>query len=415
MLICLAMICVLAGAAQSQAPVSESAYTKAVGLYNTKKFADALVIFETGKIDSTQAANAAYYRALCYHQMGKMKEAAAAYRYVFSKYPQSSAAKTSLKTLAIIDPKSAVAAIQNIEVPRTGKLDWTGLPEQVAVPFRKGHGGMLVNAVMGGVPVTMVFDTGASSTTCTETFLATNKIPVKRTNLHGRAMGVGGEVPTNLVMVDLQVGDLKRQIPLMVQDNRGMPDTFPMPLLGQTFFSDLPYSVDDSHQVIVFSKPADSNFALNSISSDNVASLLGATGTRSGARKAVQKPKLLANEVPFRRDGGNMVVTVLVNGRECEMYFDTGADMVCFADRHLAACGLNRPTSAYAGHGGGVGVKREAFGFTVDSIKVGNIERRDVRAGVLIGANFDRPLLGQSFLSGLRYTIDPTKNCIRFE
>lgn len=45
MLICLAIICVLAGAAQSQAPVTESAYTKAVGLYNTK-FAKNCIRFE---------------------------------------------------------------------------------------------------------------------------------------------------------------------------------------------------------------------------------------------------------------------------------------------------------------------------------------------------------------------------------
>jgi clan AA aspartic protease (TIGR02281 family) len=400
LLICLAIICILAGAAQSQAPVSESAYTKGVSLYNTRKFADALAIFETGKIDSTQAANAAYYRALCYHQLGRIKEAAAAYRYVFSKYPQSPAAKNSLKTLAVLDPASAAAAIKNLDVPRTGKIDWSGLPEHVAVPFKRGHGGMIVNAEMGGVPVTMVFDTGASSTTCTETFLATHNIKVKRTNIHGRALGVGGEVPTTIAMVDLKVGDLKRQIPLTVQDNRNMPDTFPLPLLGQTFFSDLPYSVDDAHDVIVFSKPAETNLANSSGTSQS---------------KPAQRPKLLANEVPFRRDGGNIVVTVSVNGRECEMYFDTGADILCFADRHLAACGLNRPTSAYQGQGGGVGAKREAFGFTVDSVKVGNVERKHVRAGVLINANFDRPLLGQSFLSGLRYTIDPAKNCIRFE
>ncbi len=406
-LICLAIICILAGAAQSQAPTTENAYSKAVGLYNTKKFKDALAIFETGKIDSTQAANAAYYRALCYHQLGRLKEAAAAYRYVFSKYPQSPAARNSLKTLAVLDPVAAAAAIKNVDIPRTGPIDWSGLPEQVAVPFRKGSGGMIVNAEMGGVPITMVFDTGASSTTCTETFLASHNIKVKRTNIHGRALGVGGEIPTTVAMVDLRVGDLKRQIPLTVQDNRNMPDTFPLPLLGQTFFSDLPYSVDDAHEVIVFSKPAETTFALNSSSSSLNAS--------TGRRTQVQRPKLLDNEVPFRRDGGNMVVTVLVNGRECEMYFDTGADILCFADRHLAACGLNRPTSAYQGHGGGVGAKREAFGFTVDSVKVGNVERKHVRAGVLIDANFDRPLLGQSFLSGLRYTIDPTKNCIRFE
>jgi clan AA aspartic protease (TIGR02281 family) len=381
-----------------------SPYAQAVGLYNTRKFAEALVILETGKIDPAQAANASYYRALCYHQQGNMKQAAAAYRFVVSKYPQSVAARNSLKTLMKLDPTVAQQVTKVLDEYQPGKIDWTGLPDQVSVPFRKArNGGIMVTAELNGVPITMAFDTGASSTTCTDTFLTNSKITVKKTNYHGRSLGVGGEIPTSLAMVDLKLGDLKRKLPLMVQDDRGLQNTTDhLPLLGQTFFGDMPYMVDDAREMIVFTKPAeDPGFKI--------------AGGKSLPGKAAPKPRLAANEVPFRRSGGNIVITVQVNGRECEMYFDTGADTVAFADRHLASCGLNRPVDAYAGQSGGVGGKREAFGFLIDSMKIANVERRSVKACVLINANFDRPLLGQTFLSGLKYTIDPVKNCIRFD
>jgi len=390
---CLVLIAISSNAAYSQ----ESPYNKGVGLYTNKKYAEALAVFETGKIDTAQAANAAYYRALCYHQLGKLKEAAAAYRYVFSKYPESAAARNSLKTLAMIDPASAKEAMKNYDPVKASPIDWTGLPEQVVVPFRKARGGgLFVQAEMNGTPITMIFDTGASATTCTETFLSSNSIQTKRTNYHGRTMGIGGEVSTSLAMVDMRLGDMKRKIPILIQDDRGLKGTEHAPLLGQTFFGDLPYSIDDARGVIIFSKPANEQYTI------------------AGPGKGKQ-PRLADNEVPFRRVGGNIVVTVKVNGRECEMYFDTGADTIAFADRHLAQCGLNRPTDAYSSESAGVGGRRDAFGFNIDSIKLGSVEKRNVRACVLINANFDRPLLGQTFLSGLKYTIDPSRNLIRFE
>lgn len=393
-----AFICLIACFVLSIKAQAQDAYNNGVSLYSSKKYAEALALFETGQIASSQAANAAYYRALCYHQLGKIKEAAAAYRYVFSKYPNSPAAINSIKTLAKLDPKAAAESLKTVDIIKTGPLDWKELPEKVAVPFIKRRSHLYVNAEINGVAVPMIFDTGASTTTCTESFVTQNGISVKRTQYRGRAMGVGGEVSTSLAMVDLKVGPLKRRLPLYIQDDRGMPATEQLPLLGQTFFGDMPYMIDDNQGVIVFSKPVEQESAVSG----------------PGKLKA-QQQRLAENEAPFRRDRGNIVIMVKVNGRECEMYFDTGAASVAFADRHLAQCGLNRPIDAFQGQGGGVGGKREAFGFSIDSIKVANVEKRNVKASVLINANFDRPLLGQTFLSGMRYTIDPAKKVIRFE
>ncbi len=384
-----------------QNSVAADQYNRAVMLYGTKKYTEALVVLEKGQIAPNQAANAAYYRALCYHQLGKLKDAAVAYRYVFSKYPQSTAAENAIKTLAKLDPAAALAALKTAMPQTPAPIDWSNLPDQVAVPFRKGpNGWLMVKVELNGTPVMMVFDTGAAVTSMSETYLRENGVTLKRTKEHGRAIGAGGEVSTNLAVGDVRLGDLHRTVSMMVQDDRGQSLKLPA-LLGQNFFGDMPYSIDDSRGLIIFSRPAPE---------------LKVAGP--GASRGTKQTKVIRyadNEIPFRRVGNNLVVLVKVNGRECEMYFDTGAAQVSFADRHLAMCGLNRPTDANAGHGGGVGGQREAFQFYIDSIKMANVERQNVRAAVLINANFDRPLLGQTFLAGLRYTIDPTRSCIRFE
>ncbi len=372
-----------------------SAYSRAVQLYNSKKFAEALAVFESSGVEPTQAANAGYYRALCYHQLGRTREAVAVFRQVASKYSGTAAATSSMKALASIEGARGGAQPVADAPPATGPIDWDLLPDRVVVPFRKSFDGhMYVTAEMNGVPVTMIFDTGAAATTCAESLLIDSNIRINRSKFHGRALGVGGEVSTNLALISLRLGAIERNIPLWIVDDRALPDKnskVGRSLLGQSFFSDIPFMIDDAKSVIVFSRPP----SPNSSSADSL--------------------RLRDNEVPFRKMGGNIVVTVKINGRECEMFLDTGAATVAFADRHLALCGLNRPTDAFAGHGGGVGGQRDAFAFAIDSVKLGPVERKNVRAQVLINANFDRPLLGQSFLSGLRYTIDPTRSAIRFE
>lgn len=97
------------------------------------------------------------------------------------------------------------------------------------------------------------------------------------------------------------------------------------------------------------------------------------------------------------------------------MYLDTGASQVVFADRHLAQCGLNRPVEATNTVRRTNGGRRDSYAFTIDNIKLGPIEKTEVNATVLLNSKFSKPLLGQSFLQGLRYTVDPARNVIRFE
>lgn len=380
---------------QAQPPGAQtSAYEQGVSFYATRKFPEALSQFESSGIPPSQAANAAYYRALCYHQMGRIKQAIVAYKLVVTKFPDTSAAQNSLKVLVKLDPSVANAVAHN---PLNQGIDWTGLSDEVSIPYKKGYGGhMFVQAHINGAPVTMLFDTGAGATTSPQSYLSEHGVIVQKTKYGGRMTGVGGEVPAYVALAQVQLGELKRQIPILVEEDEASilnnnASVMKYPLLGQSFFKDIPYEIDDSQHLIIFKKPS--------------------------AKMSSKTASTFINdkEVPYYQDGQHIIVRPKINGRECEMIFDTGASTVAFADRHLAQCGLNRPTDAGHAHGGGVGGQKEAYVFYLDSVSLGPIERKDVRAQVLINSNFPKPLLGQTFLNGLRYTIDPIKKVIRFE
>lgn len=367
-----------------------AAYEQAIKLYGSNKYAEALALLESSPIPVTEAANAAYYRALCLHRLGRVREALGQYTLVVKKYPNTPAALNALKVI------TKTASNKNAEAP----MEWIGPEEEIQVRFQK-RDHILVPASINGVGITMIFDTGAGATTATQSFLSENGITLKKTGQSGRVLGVGGEVSTYIGVGEVRLGGMKRTIPIMVEEDRaatlsGRADVVKYPLLGQSFFKDIPYQIDDERRMIIFKKPSQE--------------LKVATGGKAPART-----RLTDREVAFVREGTHIIVRPKINGRECDMIFDTGAATVAFADRHLAQCGLNRPTNAAFGEGGGVGGRREGYQFNVDSIVLGPIERRDVVAQVMINSNFPKPLLGQSFLEGLRYTIDPSRNVIRFE
>lgn len=390
------------------APAFASSYSEAVGLFAKKDYQNAAVLFQKAQTAGENSANAAYYEALCYHYDRNLERAKIAYQQVIRKYPQSEASRNSLKVLLKIDPtiaKKYAELVDGIAVQQD--QDYLKLPQEASVKFFRtniARGHLIVPATVNGVPAQMIFDTGASSTHVSERWLAMLGVKPKYTKYSGRAMGVGGEVNYRVALLTIKVGELERTIPVSVQEGSGSIGEVSsnplseMPLLGQTFYKDFIYEIDDNGQKISFKK-------LASRPNDK-------TDKKNSSQRTNQK--LADNEVPFYYEGNNIIVTVKINGRECEMIFDTGAGSVAFADRHLAACGINRPVDSFSGQGGGVGGRREAYAFTLDSVKLGSIEKRGVACHVLLNTPFPKPLLGQTFLQGLKYTIDPGRKVIIF-
>ena len=109
-----------------------------------------------------------------------------------------------------------------------------------------------------------------------------------------------------------------------------------------------------------------------------------------------------------------MYVTVKVNGRECEMIFDTGAANINFSDKTLAALGVNVPINSRRQLSTGVGGNREGYGFSLDEVQLGGVVKNHVRASMASYSTISKPLLGYSFLEGTDFVVDNEANVLRF-
>jgi hypothetical protein len=88
------------------------------------------------------------------------------------------------------------------------------------------------------------------------------------------------------------------------------------PLLGQTFFQDFTYTIDNGAHSIHFVKK------------------------RKAGGSAYADPSRDPNNVPFTRQGNEIVVNVSVNGRPTKMYFDTGATSCILSKEQVKQLGL---------------------------------------------------------------------------
>ena len=377
--------------------IAADSYAQGELLYVQKKYPQALAAFRAAQSEKVHAAEAMYYEGLCYHQLGKMQEAKTAYMNLVNNYPRSKVARQALSTLAKLDPSIGLLIQEKTKELQVGtKRDkYASLPDKASFMYakdvRSGH--MLLKANFDGQLTTVMFDTGAGVTTCRQSLLDKLGVKPRWTGQGARMSGVGGEVSAKVAMISVNAGNLTRVLPVYVEQDAGRAPpkeaVLELPLIGQDFLDGYSYEIDDARGIVNLHKAAPK----------------GKTTARSSRD---------SNEVQFWRDGSHIVVRPKVNGRECEMYLDTGAGSVAFADRHLAMCGLNVPTSARRSTGGGVGGTRQSYNFVIESIELGPVTRKSVVATVLVNSSFPKPLLGQTFLQGLKYEIDSNRNVIRF-
>lgn len=390
LLFCKSPLLILLFCAQLVAPpavFAQDLYADGAKLYAARRYTQAIDYFRAAYTSGNQQANSTYYLALCYHQLGKLEDARQAYTMVVQKFPGTPAAANSQKMLARLGPVVAQSATSD------QRVNWSQTPSNVAIPFRKDpqQGWIIIPATIGDVPISMIFDTGAGITTGRQSFIDSNNIKVTETTHHGSLEGAGGEVQSSIVVAEVGVGPIKRNLAIAVEQDEsyvanGKQVPTNMPLLGQNFFADLAYTIDDAAKTITFKDPV----------------------------KVAQQANP-DREASYRMDGTTMIIRPKLNGRECDMIFDTGCSLIAFADRHMDECGLVLPPSARSALSGGVGGSRQAFDFSIDTVQLGPVTRRNPQASVMLNSQLPEPLFGQSFLTGLRYTIDPLRKVVRFE
>lgn len=388
---------------------AETSYDKGVAAYKKGNYDEAVSCFHSAAQRHINVAASVYYLAMSYQQLNKLQEAHDSYKVVCTNYPNSPYGDKSFAMM-----KQIGARLQAMEIGKeTGRVPETIVTSTTrSVNLKPGvdpdegsryvlkyteeamDGRMYVDGTIDGKKCKILFDTGSGVTFCRQSFLNKDNWQFKWTKENAIVPGAFKETIANIAVVRIALGPFVRDDKIYVEQDS--PDSLyasydNCPIVGQSFFGDLTYEVDTIRKTITLKKT-----------------------TRFKSPKD-PPTKVTSREVPFTRDGHHIVVKAKVNNRECEMYLDTGASQVVFADRHLAQCGLNRPVEATSTVRKTVDGRRDSYAFTVDSIKLGPIEKKEVGAAVLLNTKFSKPLLGQSFFEGLRYTVDPSRNVIRFE
>lgn len=389
------------------------AFDRGAKLYQARDYNGALKQFAAAAAAGYQTPNALYYQALCHHQLGHIDKARELYNALVTKYGTSGAAvnaRTALQQLSAPAPAAAATFQQPFAYSKADYQQAITPPRVVSpqpagnngeinceIPYTDGPAGMVVPVQVGGHWMTAVWDTGAAPVYFPKSQLEQAGIDLRNTTKAGAVSGIGGEVQTQRLMTTVRVGNQAIQMPILVEDDTATRRNSEGPhldfgLLGEHFFGRYVYEVDPAAHVIRL------------IRRTNVSMR---TPPRTVSRAS-------GNDVPFRWEEGQIIVTPKVNGRECEMIFDTGAHSIAFNDKQLTAIGMTRPTNSRGALSYGIGGARAAYQFALKEVSLGPITRREVPASIDVFGTQDRPLLGQTFLGGLKYRIDPERCIIHF-
>jgi|AGTN01.1.fsa_nt_gi Predicted aspartyl protease len=257
------------------------------------------------------------------------------------------------------------------------------LPREGRVPFTIDNQNMFVEAQVNGRSTKCLFDTGAQN--CVIGADQLQKMGLQPptgavVGIAGDGAGGGGGQERRQMNVTLTVGNItRRNFPLMVQATLATP-----PLIGQSFFKEFHYEIDNASSSISFKR----------------------SDTSSGSIYRA------ANSIPFTEQEGHLIVEGEVNGRRTQMIFDTGAHLTAFTPDQLKALGISIPVDAVEGTMAGIKGSASNKIFPVSKIKLGSVEKRDVQIQVLQG--LPCPLLGQSFFGDKKYSIDNVNHVITF-
>lgn len=302
----------------------------------------------------------------------------------------SSAKKTSIKTKTAAKTDNALDDTNEDDSPQKASKLSANTPSVARVFYKSDHDEIMVDVRINGRTIPMVFDTGAPGI-CLDKEMAQGlglSIP------QGKADGqTGGSSNTTLIdfwniNATVQVGPISKENTRV----KIYEKIHTRPLLGQGFFKDFDYTIDHSAKCIEFRKKGMSN---------------------SGGK---------GYSVPFtfKKDGRRIIVEVEVNGKKGPVMLDTGntASGISFHSKEqMKKFGINDlPSDAKIATTTGVSGSGSCYRFNVPRIKLGPIEKTDLKADLAteVDDDEDLPLLGQDMLSGWQFTIDMERKVIHF-
>lgn len=428
--ICISIALMVVGLAlndTSKSYAESGSFEKAVKLYDQQRYQAALLLF--CQLTEKQRTNPTpiYYAALCYQQTGDNDRANQYYQYLVKNFPKSKEAELAGSALKTLDaacqqrqsarlavatgrtdsglspqalaastsfslmttkdlPKDPDTASRMLKHQALSEEEWTRLPEETKVPFRRGTSNHLfLDGYVNGRRMSLMFDTGAENCHFGKADLAAAGIPFEPGGPKIPVGGVAGTTTCAIMMADISVGGIKRHLPILVAE-----ESVGFAIVGETFFGDFRYEIDNSQGFIRFIKKS-------------------RPGTTSHVFESADLIK-----IPFQARGNNMVVKVKVNGNEIPMYFDTGASSITLNMMHAQALGINIPPDAQQVVCSGAGGMVRGFMFNVERIELGPILKTNIPIIVNQSMTPDLPLLGQPFYKDRRVTIDNENQVIEF-
>ncbi|MGD9681636.1 MAG: aspartyl protease family protein [Candidatus Obscuribacterales bacterium] len=394
-----------------------------VKLFKQQKYVQAIKAFNRALKRSPKESGLYYFLGACYDQGGDRVSAKKLYGYAIQLSPSSESAQLAARALGKIDPaylqsvvdaatrspgnssRHAVPAQRSSSSQHVGIVsthstpaDLSSLPAESRVDFyRKPESGHLyLTAYVNNRPIEVMFDTGAEDCAFGKNHLQQLGIALPPGPPIGKAAGVGGEpVDVWAMNASVKVGQIERKnFPIGVQERMSGA-----PLLGQTFFRDFRYSIEASQ--------SGTRGTIRFVRNDLI-------GGRSSTGSIYDR-QTNRYEVPFHREGKEMVVQVEINGRPIPMIFDTGAHGVVLDREQMNQVGLSIPDNAEEGLSSGIAGTVKRFIFPVSRIKMGPIEKTNFQISILDQGKLPHPLMGQEFFQEWRYAIDNVHNVMKFK
>jgi clan AA aspartic protease (TIGR02281 family) len=406
------------GSFASPAHSAPDSFALGVKQFGAKTYPLAIASFKKAIAANPKNDSARYYYALSLHYSKNIPAAIKAYAELIRMMPDSNGASYARAALAKLDapllsslPPSRMAQQQYSQSMANASASGQSgrqqivqyqspqgrssrnsaddtIPDDCRVYYTLEGNSFIVDVYVNGRPMKMIFDTGASICAFGKNNLSAVGIAPPSGKPTGAVVGVGegGEQATWDMEVDLKLGPIERRhFPIAVQNQLGLH-----PLLGQTFFQDFTYTIDNGAQSIHFVKKRNKSGSIYAdVSRDPYA-------------------------VPFVRERNELAVTVEINGKPAKMYFDTGAAVVTLTKRQCQSLGVTIPEDAQTTTVNGIAGESRARVFNLSSIKLGGITKRDFQIVVPDDEAAGVGLLGQTFYNDHQYTIDYERGLIHF-
>lgn len=163
-------------------------------------------------------------------------------------------------------------------------------------------------------------------------------------------------------------------------------------------------SINGKNRLLVKGKPSPEGVEL--LSADHKQALLRIDGKervmKLGTRIAATYSKPQRREVRIIRNSeGSYTTSGTINGRSVEFLVDTGASSVAMSDKEADRLGIDYKKTGQLVQVNTAGGSSIGFLVVLKSVKVGELEVRNVKATVIKDTGPQQVLLGMTFLNGL--------------